>query len=392
MKTNNQKGITLIALVITIIVIVVMVGITINAVIGDDGIISEAKQAKDDYYSAENSEQQTLDSAVSAIRRAREEAGMISSGQNGNSGINTNSELENTESGNENNNTIANEINGGSVSQDDPVVPVTDNTGTIGTAVNSNKYGWKVVGYEAAGLVWRLFYEDANNVYLISETQDGDFPISGIRLYDQDANFDDIPLYSSYQTGASISAQGQALMPLAGGAATSVVGTNSSGVNYFVESERGPWAWSTAYLCDITKWETYKTGNAAWAMGGPTIELFAASYNATHANHQIVVTFNQYGYDDGSSVVFSKFDNHGIYTLKGEDAFWWISYPYFDIGSQGSCMGISESDSEGCIARGDGYEEAEMGSNGPDDLLYYYSVRPIVCFQKANFNYTLVDE
>ena len=87
---KQNKGITLIALVITIIVIVILTAITINAVVGDNGIITETKQARDDYYTAENAEQQTLDSAVSAIRSAREEAGLPSSGSgssgSGNSG------------------------------------------------------------------------------------------------------------------------------------------------------------------------------------------------------------------------------------------------------------------------------------------------------------------
>ena len=106
----------------------------------------------------------------------------------------------------------------------------------------------------------------------------------------------------------------------------------------------------------------------------------------------IIVMVVLVGITINSVVWFLKSDNHGIYTLKGDDAFWWISYPFFDVGSQGSCMGIYESDLEGRIARGDGYETASMGSNGPNDLQYYYSVRPIVCFQKANFNYTLIND
>ena len=92
---KQNKGITLMALVITIIVIVILVGITISAVIGDHGIITETKQAKDDYLESEAAEQSTLDSAVSAIRSAREEAGLPagsgSSGSgSGNSGTGTN--------------------------------------------------------------------------------------------------------------------------------------------------------------------------------------------------------------------------------------------------------------------------------------------------------------
>ena len=44
-KGKTQKGITLIALVITIIVLLILAGVTINMVLGDDGIIQNAQQA-----------------------------------------------------------------------------------------------------------------------------------------------------------------------------------------------------------------------------------------------------------------------------------------------------------------------------------------------------------
>lgn len=43
MKDKNQRGITLIALVITIIVLIILAGICINLLFGKNGIISNAK-------------------------------------------------------------------------------------------------------------------------------------------------------------------------------------------------------------------------------------------------------------------------------------------------------------------------------------------------------------
>ena len=43
--TSNNNGITLIALVVTIIVLLILAGVTINLVLGEDGIISKAQQA-----------------------------------------------------------------------------------------------------------------------------------------------------------------------------------------------------------------------------------------------------------------------------------------------------------------------------------------------------------
>ena len=43
---NNQKGITLVALVITIIVLLILAGVTIAALSGDNGILSRASQSR----------------------------------------------------------------------------------------------------------------------------------------------------------------------------------------------------------------------------------------------------------------------------------------------------------------------------------------------------------
>ncbi len=43
---RNQKGITLVALVITIIVLLILAGVTISMVLGQNGILSQANQAK----------------------------------------------------------------------------------------------------------------------------------------------------------------------------------------------------------------------------------------------------------------------------------------------------------------------------------------------------------
>ena len=45
-KKKNARGITLIALVITIIVLLILAGVTINALSGENGIITKSKEAK----------------------------------------------------------------------------------------------------------------------------------------------------------------------------------------------------------------------------------------------------------------------------------------------------------------------------------------------------------
>ena len=44
----KQKGVTLIALVITIIVLIILSGVTINMLVGENGIITQAQRAKNE--------------------------------------------------------------------------------------------------------------------------------------------------------------------------------------------------------------------------------------------------------------------------------------------------------------------------------------------------------
>ena len=47
-QKSKQKGITLIALVVTIIVLIILAGVSINMLVGDNGIITQAQRAKSD--------------------------------------------------------------------------------------------------------------------------------------------------------------------------------------------------------------------------------------------------------------------------------------------------------------------------------------------------------
>lgn len=57
---QNAKGITLVALVVTIVMMLILVGITMVAVLGDNGVISKAKIAGNKYEKAEIDEIQYL--------------------------------------------------------------------------------------------------------------------------------------------------------------------------------------------------------------------------------------------------------------------------------------------------------------------------------------------
>ena len=66
-KLKNEKGITLIALVITIVVLLILAGVTIATLTGDNGIITRANQAKEETEEAEKEEKNDLEKQADFI-------------------------------------------------------------------------------------------------------------------------------------------------------------------------------------------------------------------------------------------------------------------------------------------------------------------------------------
>ena len=52
-KIKNKRGITLIALVVTIVVLLILAGVTIAMLTGENGIINQAKNAKEESLKSE---------------------------------------------------------------------------------------------------------------------------------------------------------------------------------------------------------------------------------------------------------------------------------------------------------------------------------------------------
>ena len=62
LREFNSKGITLIALVVTIIVLLILAGISIMMLIGENSILQRASEAKEQTEAAQKEEQNTLNS------------------------------------------------------------------------------------------------------------------------------------------------------------------------------------------------------------------------------------------------------------------------------------------------------------------------------------------
>jgi len=66
-KIKSKSGITLVALVVTIVVLLILAGVSLNLVIGNDGIIRRAKEAQERYRQASENEQKDLELAADCI-------------------------------------------------------------------------------------------------------------------------------------------------------------------------------------------------------------------------------------------------------------------------------------------------------------------------------------
>ena len=60
-KNKQERGITLIALVVTIVVLLILAGVSISLVINNNGVISKAKEARDKYAEAQTNDEKQLE-------------------------------------------------------------------------------------------------------------------------------------------------------------------------------------------------------------------------------------------------------------------------------------------------------------------------------------------
>ena len=66
-KNKQEKGITLIALVVTIVVLLILAGVSLSLVIGNDGIMKRAKEAKNRYAEEQTNDEKQLNELANGI-------------------------------------------------------------------------------------------------------------------------------------------------------------------------------------------------------------------------------------------------------------------------------------------------------------------------------------
>ena len=110
-------------------------------------------------------------------------------------------------------------------------------------------------------------------------------------------------------------------------------------------------------------------GDAVFAIGSPTAELFKASYNNTGKTNTINLDLGTDGYIENTESKWLKAeDNKGIYN-KDDSSNWWLASPY----NYGSSRGLNVYGYSGCF-----------DINYVD--VHSLAVRPLVCIPTSVFN------
>lgn len=368
-RKNGEGGITLIALVITIIVLLILAGVSIATLTGQNGILTRASDAKEQTEIASVKEQAQLDIAnwVADKMKNGEDATVDTPEK-------VKEILEAANSNNENK--YYKEL------QTDKIITpsgyeilyeelyTNSTTGGEVTEVTAANYGDKVDGYisqkekdEGINLTWRIFYHDDNYVYLISSKEDGSNTVESCQL-------DQYPgSTKTYNGSADIT---DSFLQSLNSQWFGVLGSTPSTKNN---------AKAVAYLMDQEVWDEYKDSeeNAAYAIGSPTLELYANSYNKTSiANsreHQIEITdCTSTGYSENTSSGWLSTEfNNGIYN-NGSSSYWWLASP--------------NSYNSNYVFSVYGY----YGILNNHSVYHSIGLRPIVIIPKSKFQYKIVPE
>ena len=365
---KNEKGITLIALVITIIVLLILAGVTISTLTGENGILTRASDANRETEIASVKEQAQLDiSNWIAGKMENGEDATVDTWED----IKTILDEANTD---EENRYYVEVTEEGVETPSGYIVPIEElytnssensdfdeNELTIGTAINADKYGQKVTNYtvqtsEMSTNVWRLFYQDNNYTYLITDESIGSYVPSRY--------------YSSYTNSSMVSIIGQKLNPML-----------LEKENFFIEDNTNNNLRATAWLTDTTKWAEYVNDDAIFAIASPTMELYVNSFNATASTNgtssiRLNVTGNGYYVVNNPTLETSY--NWGIYN-KDTASSWWIASPNWINANNVFTV-----------------EMASKMFGGNTAVSNSYAIRPIVCIPTSVFNSkylsSLVDE
>ena len=351
---KNNKGITLIALIITILVMLILAAVSINMTIGENGIIIKAEE------SAKDTEEQYFYEII-----------MTSISYEGNGKFDLNKTSDNIKNNIGTNATT--EIIDNLILEIEVIGQYGVYEYTIGDKGNALKipavdYGKVVVNYKTDSTgysgTWEILYADDKNVYLISKDS---VKTGNVKYIDKDGmeyNFTNVIGDEEKLKNFPAIKDGW------------IKGLSQSGI--MTKTGYRPTR-ATMWLLDIRNWENYKDSKyASWVIGAPTVEMLITSNNKKYEDKpsqiKSMIEIDENGYKTSTTTM--SFNKSSVYNLnpyyKGYE--YWLACPSNELWSTipGSRMGYIRSASNyGSI------DEKDLNNSNSSNF------RPVVCLKSS---------
>ena len=290
---KQKKGITLIALVITIIVLLILAGISISMLSGDSSILQKATDAKTNTDNSQIKEriQLAYHSALTVGQGSYTKDTLMDELKNE---FETDYDVDDSDTKNWKLKAHGQEVIIPAGKEDTGKVTIKIGTTNLKEESDlSALYGETTDYTSVSGVNWQLFYSDDDYIYLIAndyvpidtlpnelikETQ-----VEGETKYKaRFANWD-----SNIRNYVGTIMDNK---PWSDGVDSSTITENPQTNIYLrwvnsnlVSVKNNPNIKAVAFMFDINKWKNFAgETKGAYAIGGPTIEMFVLSYNAKH--------------------------------------------------------------------------------------------------------------
>ena len=324
----KKKGISLIVLVITIIVMIILAA-SVVITLSNTGVINRASEAVDLTNEAQVQDLAALIWADAYMDNKRDDALVREvTTKLGEQRITTekwNIEVSNT-----------------------GVTVTSKNTATVpglGSLISKDNYG-DTVDYSVTvnGITyddWQIYYHNADYVYLIASESVGSEMLDK-EIIATSLTSDELELYEKFRVGNADK------YPITDSHSNSMVAQLIKDYANFANTT------------------TYGT-NVVGAIGGPTLELLSAGWNAKGYTPTMTLTTNTYGYKINNDYYVSV-TSDGLYVSS--NCWYWLASPNASDDYWAMNAGCDYS----CVA-GEGY----VGCNGYDTC----DVRPVVCLKAS---------
>ncbi len=329
---QKKQGISLIVLVITIIVMIILAA-SVVITLSNTGVINRASQAVDLTNEAAVQDLAALTWADAYMDNLR---------------------------GQDLIDKVTEELEEQGVTADKWNITVTDTGVTVtnknsssstglGSLITAANYGDKV-DYTATvnGTTyddWQIYYHNSEYVYLISESYVDEVSLDkGTTV--ASLTSDELALYEKFRVGTADK--------------YTLIDTSTDGNNYTMYNCQAVAQLIKDYANFANK-TTYGT-NVVGAIGGPTLELLAAGWNAKEYSPVLSISIDTYGYKINNDC-YVKVTSDGLYVPS--DYGYWLASPITDYVSNDCVMGAVDDSL---------------------NTLYYthhYGVRPVVCLKSS---------